>query len=949
MFRARVILPFACLMVAGACRGQSLEIDPEPAEAPPDASPLVFKRPESARRVVRTFDFEASDPSAPELPEAWYRAQHDPPGRERPGFPLDNLALLDFGAPAANGAGSIRLPTGGGSASLRLDEGAVPALSGADYLIEAQVRTEGLVHARAFLAARLLDEEGKPIEGAEARSAPVRSARWTPVSVMLAGDHPSAAFIQIDLELRQPQHFEPATLGAHQVWQQDFSGHASFDEVIISQFPRIEIRTTAPANIVLASETPTLDVLVRDLTGERIRTRIVVQDVSGQIVDQREQPMPPGRGRTQWSPSLRALGWYRATLEILAGERIVGSSYVDFVWAPDPSLHTASSGRAGRLADGSFGATAASADRVRFGLIATELPAPMRAEFAQLVRRSGVGAVSVPVWGASTDVDPDRLTPDLGPVIEALSLEWQDITLALGELPPDIAARAQLGAHEPPAASGRDGATLRSRLLPFLERYGQAIARWQVGQPADPISLDDDLAANVAAARKAIGEVTPSPSVVALWRADHELAPLGAAAGDLGGVLVSMPAHWRDQAVHELAADWTALGADPTCELTLAISSESAEDFGRLHNVGVVVRRMLALWQATGGEARAALVDPWRWEGGRRGQVMPAPELAAWRGLVDRLTDRRIVGEYPLGKGMRCLILAPLETAAETRGGALALWLEPGAEAEGPLALYLGDGEPQMVDVFGNVTPLERPAGQGAAAYSLRIGPTPVFIEHVDTELLRFLASLRVEPGFLETSALEHRLEVIATNPWPVGVSGRLFVRSPGGQLADGTRDRSWRLTPRTADFDIAPGGELRAPMVAAFGPGESSGRKALELEIDLDARTSYRRLRVAAPFEVGLRDFALDMSWRHGSEAGDVVVEAQITNTSQRSMSLDVACFAPGFARQSATVASLPPAAAVTRHFVFRGGLEKLRGREVVVTLSDSRGGGRLNGAVGF
>src|SRR5690606_37941984 len=145
----------------------------------------------------------------------WYRAQHDPPARERPGFPLDNLARLDFEAPAANGAGSVRLPTGGGSAALRLDESAVPALSGADYLTEAQVRTEGLAHVQAFLAARFLDESGAAIEGTEVRSAPVRSRTWRPVAVMLTGDHPSAAFIQIDLELRQPEHYQPASLGAH--------------------------------------------------------------------------------------------------------------------------------------------------------------------------------------------------------------------------------------------------------------------------------------------------------------------------------------------------------------------------------------------------------------------------------------------------------------------------------------------------------------------------------------------------------------------------------------------------------------------------------------------------------------------------------------------------------------------------------------------------------------
>src|SRR5690606_4798147 len=127
---------------------------------------------------------------------------------------------------------------------------------------------------------------------------------------------------------------------------------------------------------------------------------------------------------------------------------------------------------------------------------------------------------------------------------------------------------------------------------------------------------------------------------------------------------------------------------------------EGPDDYGRLHNVGAVVRRMLALWRATDAGARAALVDPWRWEGDLRGQVMPAPELAAWRALVDRLADRRIVGEYPLAPGLRCLILAPLESAGDHRPGALALWAEPGAVHTEPLALYLGHGEPCMVDVF---------------------------------------------------------------------------------------------------------------------------------------------------------------------------------------------------------------------------------------------------------
>ena len=214
---------------------------------------------------------------------------------------------------------------------------------------------------------------------------------------------------------------------------------------------------------------------------------------------------------------------------------------------------------------------------------------------------------------------------------------------------------------------------------------------------------------------------------------------------------------------------------------------------------------------------------------------------------------------------------------------------------------------------------------------------------------MRFLASLRIEPAFLTTTSLEHTAELTASNPWPVGLAGRLFVRAPGGVLADGSRDRSWRITPRSAQFDIPAGAEARIPLTLTFGGGEPSGAKALELELDFTTETSFRQIQVGVPFEVGLQDFALDLSWRLGSSEGDVIVEAQITNTTDRSVSLDVACFARGYARQSATVASLPPGGAVSRQFVFQQGLGKLRAEQVVVTLVDMQTGGRLNGALGF
>ncbi|MEM7756262.1 MAG: hypothetical protein AAF297_11565, partial [Planctomycetota bacterium] len=90
-----------------------------------------------------------------------------------------------------------------------LDPGVVSVFPDADYLITAMVRTEGLDRARPRLAARLLDADGATIPGSERLSELVRtSARWSPVAVELPGDDSAAAYVQVELLLLQPEHYE---------------------------------------------------------------------------------------------------------------------------------------------------------------------------------------------------------------------------------------------------------------------------------------------------------------------------------------------------------------------------------------------------------------------------------------------------------------------------------------------------------------------------------------------------------------------------------------------------------------------------------------------------------------------------------------------------------------------------------------------------------------------
>jgi len=108
-------------------------------------------RPDAARRVVKIWSFDDTGSGIEPVPNGWFRAQDSTSaGRSRPGYPAYNSAVLDI-AQAHSGEFSMKLPTQGGGTSLMLAAGSLPAIPDADYLVSAQVRTEGLHYARGRL------------------------------------------------------------------------------------------------------------------------------------------------------------------------------------------------------------------------------------------------------------------------------------------------------------------------------------------------------------------------------------------------------------------------------------------------------------------------------------------------------------------------------------------------------------------------------------------------------------------------------------------------------------------------------------------------------------------------------------------------------------------------------------------------------------------------------
>ncbi|MCC7204318.1 MAG: hypothetical protein IT441_04515, partial [Phycisphaeraceae bacterium] len=252
-------------------------------------------------RLVHTFDFDERDSGNFEsLPRNWY-AIGRPPDTSDPNFlrqPLHQQLADRFGYPGyaqvgfdgrqhVSGKESFWMGIHGGSAGAFLEIGTLPAVPGSDYHVTTWVRTTQLNHAKAVLTAYLVDAQGRKIEASEVQaSALPGNDQWQWLSVRLLGDYPEAAWIGLELTVRQPDQKDSSALGEHRIIYQDVQGGAWFDDLMVWQVPRVVVGTQSPANIIRLPQRPRLWVHVRDFSVRVLRVRVRVYDHQGKLVDE---------------------------------------------------------------------------------------------------------------------------------------------------------------------------------------------------------------------------------------------------------------------------------------------------------------------------------------------------------------------------------------------------------------------------------------------------------------------------------------------------------------------------------------------------------------------------------------------------------------------------------------------------------------------------------------
>ncbi len=915
-FWPRAITALACLCAAGGVVSGQMSFEDEPAMG--EGVTLL-----GATRVVASWDFEGEDDRLFEIPPGWFRSVHDPssdPPTYRPGFPPYNLAGVER-SPSGRGY-AMRVPTDGGSASLMLARGRVVAMPGSDYMLSARVRTESLEHARARIGIRFVDGTLAPIDGAGAMSEAVRSeGGWTTVRVRLEG-HEQAAFVQIELQLAQPLVLDPTGVREHEVRSEDFSGAAWFDDVFVYQVPRIDFCAMHEQNVVVMPEKPELSLMVQDFTGETLVADARVYDVAGRLVAEHRMVDGGATGAgsssiVAWTPDLPAFGWYRAVVLLKNEDGIVGQRACDLVWLREGPERDAEDRAA-------FGVSLGEADELG-GLD----------EVTTLLEHLKSGSVWLGVWekadGRGSSAWGEEESERVRRLVERLVDRRDVLTLVLSATPRELADAARTDVEDVLGVFLDEAEAGVSSLAPLLSRFSESASSWHLGPLGSERSsgmarLDDA----VSSALEEMGRLAPRPMLSLPWSATDRVRPL---APDVRSPTVRVPVWATASGVAEIVRGWREQGVTPT--LVFPVASE--ERYGVDAGVRRLVRLAIAGWEAglgwSGGrsEGGAMVIEkPWRRAIDGRGGAMPTPSYAVWRTLSEELSGRRPVAELFVGEGARAIV----GDGGVEGSGVIVAWNEWGRPEEAQVRALLGYGPVTVRDHFGNEETVYPVRGE----HVIPLGPTPVFISGIDTELVRFRAGLKLDPGFLESRAQRHSVSLTIENPYPESIQVAVRFASPEG----------WDFGPRVVRTSVRGNGRATVPVEIALGVGETSGLREVRAEVALTTAGGEQPVqRVPLFMELGMKDLRVSPSYRYvtgpdGAVTG-VVVSLLIANTGDREVPLQAFAFAPGFAAREALIPSLAPGQAIVRRFSFNNA-GALVGDRVRAGIREINGNGRLN-----
>ncbi|MBL4697588.1 MAG: hypothetical protein JKX70_02020 [Phycisphaerales bacterium] len=387
-----------------------------------------------------------------------------------------------------------------------------------------------------------------------------------------------------------------------------------------------------------------------------------------------------------------------------------------------------------------------------------------------------------------------------------------------------------------------------------------------------------------------------------------------------------------------------------------ALDMQGASSVEAWSSIGRLARKAISFWWAAsstglGNESfNLELRDAWQISPGKRGQVMPAPEIVVWRTLATHLGGRTAIEELDLMPGVRMLLAGPKPSGygdnEHDESGILVLWLDDPSIDNRVLSIPLSMSRVTQIDVFNNQTnlPLEYIGDLNLPVHRITIGRSPIIVTEVNTDLVRFLSAIELTPNTLQSRSGIHKHALVLTNPWGATIRGRVYIVEPGGYTSESNAiDRSWEITPRVVPFVLDAYESREMPIDIAFSLGEIAGDKKLTFDVELQADADYPLMRIERSIELKLDGVEMQLTARRGHD-GITVVAVAVTNKFDTTQNFELIAIPPNESRLRRAINSIKPGQRVVREFAFR---KTNPGDQVIVTLLVPKSSTRINKVV--
>ena len=824
------------------------------------------------------FDFRVRPDRDFIRPDDWLRVI-------QPGYPFYIDAVLTDEA-AAVGTRSLVFRLNGGHCAYFSP--LIPATTDYNYVLQAQIKTVGLVGDEALVLLEFLDRRRRLL-GQQHLSGRISGTQdWTAVRVGPVAP-PSEAV----------KHLRIACLTQHGVMM-DLSGSVYFDDLWVGRLPRFSISTSSDYRVFEPQGPKQAELRVTGLEGRKLTASFELLDCDETPVGQSVAEIVAGSddaGTAQWQLPMQEVGFYHLCIALDENKRrVLTRSFPLSVMRP--------------------------LDRRPARELGLSAPAPRHGlkHYEQLLYHSGMSLLKIPLWAAAEGIDElSGRTRDFAFFVERIESRGHRIVGALENAPPSV--RSHLSQDMPGIANifSLPKERWSGQMEGVMARFGLKVNQWQLGSDKDTSfenlpRLDEVLTA-VKEEMELIGQD------VRIGVVQHWLSPPLASPELAFESLCDAPAPAAGERTPANEAPLTAeeLGAyirerkaaeDQTRQLWVQITALPTDQYPRQDRIGDLARRVLAAKVAQADVILATqITDP------QRGLIdadgVPSELFTIWRTLAEYLGEATYLGQL--------FIPARVQSRIFSREGTvtIVLW----SDAPQDVKLVVGS-EARLSDLWGR----QQTFAGNSVTRSIAVGPVPVFVIGASEPLIRFQMALRFAAGHLSSERGKHSDSLVLTNTFPVAMSGRAHHQFP----------QRWHARPSELRFELGAEESAEMPIGFEIPQGTPQGDFLVPLDFDINADQRYQ-FRLRLPYRLG-EDEVKATATARVLPNGRLEVEMTVTNLMSTPIQLRGAVRAFQRGVHETVIPLLDPNETVTQQVYLPRGAEVI-GREIRLELTEVDG----------